>query len=337
MTKVSVIVPVYNVEKYLSKCLDSLVNQTLRDLEIICINDGSTDNSLKILRQYASNDSRIIVIDQKNSGTGSARNRGLKVAKGEYIAFADPDDWLELNAFEELYKKAKELNAQILMFDYNIASDKKTKYRCQADVLKEKFNFDLCEKKYLDKNDIKKFFCDISVYVWCKIYQKQFLDEHKIYFPEVYFSEDHFFTWLCLYNAEKIYYMNKSFYYYYMRLTSAVNSYFDPTYSVFDVTISMKKFIYEKMPEFTERIEDLCYYNFVHLYNAMPFYAFFKRRKFLKKYYEYFGKEKYSNLIKKLDESKKPFYREIFSVQNKFYTFKVKEITILGFKFRYEK
>lgn len=336
MTKVSVIVPVYNVEKYLSKCLDSLVNQTLRDLEIICINDGSTDNSLKILRQYASNDSRIIVIDQKNSGTGSARNRGLEVAKGEYIAFADPDDWFELNAFEELYKKAKELNAQILMFDYNIASDKKTKYRCQADVLKEKFNFDLCEKKYLDKNDIRKYFLNISVFVWSRIYQKKFLDEHDIRYPVVYVNEDCIFTWLCLYNAEKICYVNKSYYNYFLRLNSAVYSYFDPTNSIYDSIVSMKKFIDEKMPEFKEVTEYLYYQHFVHWYNTMPFYAFLKRRKFLKKYYEHFGEEKYTNLIKKLKKLKEPFYRKIFSIQNKSYNFKVKEIMILGFKFRYE-
>ncbi len=92
MPKVSIIVPVYNVEKYLSTCLDSLINQTLKDIEIICINDGSTDNSLNILNEYAQKDTRIIVINKENSGPGSCRNLGIEKATGEYIQFVDSDD-----------------------------------------------------------------------------------------------------------------------------------------------------------------------------------------------------------------------------------------------------
>lgn len=97
--KVSIIVPVYNVENYLRKCLDSLINQTLKNIEIICINDGSTDNSLSILEEYASKDERIIVINQENAGVSSARNRGLEIATGEYIAFVDADDSVTPDCF----------------------------------------------------------------------------------------------------------------------------------------------------------------------------------------------------------------------------------------------
>ena len=97
----SVIIPVYNVEPYLEQCLDSVINQTYKNLEIICINDGSTDNSLKILEKYQKKDNRIKLINQKNKGLSEARNAGLDVAKGEYIAFVDSDDYLELNAYEE--------------------------------------------------------------------------------------------------------------------------------------------------------------------------------------------------------------------------------------------
>ena len=90
--KVSVIVPVYNVEKYLKKCLDSLVNQTLKDIEIICVNDGSTDNSLQILQEYANTHPNIVIVDQENQGVSLARNNGIKKAKGGYIGFVDPDD-----------------------------------------------------------------------------------------------------------------------------------------------------------------------------------------------------------------------------------------------------
>ena len=93
--KVSVIIPLYNVENYLKQCLDSVVNQTLKEIEIICINDGSTDNSKQILEDYARKDDRIKIINRKNSGQGVARNVGIKYAKGEYIGFVDSDDWVD--------------------------------------------------------------------------------------------------------------------------------------------------------------------------------------------------------------------------------------------------
>ena len=101
MIKVSVIMPVYNVEKYLHQCMDSLVQQTLTDIEIICVDDGSTDNSLAILQEYAQRDSRIIVLQQKNSGAGVARNTGMKIVKGEYLAIVDSDDFFELDMLEK--------------------------------------------------------------------------------------------------------------------------------------------------------------------------------------------------------------------------------------------
>ena len=118
--KVSVIVPVYNVEKYLKDCLDSVVNQTLEDIEIICVNDGSTDNSLAILEEYAEKDSRIKIITQENKGLGGARNTGLYHANGEYISFIDSDDWIELNTFEELYNMSKNLDLDMLMFQMKV-------------------------------------------------------------------------------------------------------------------------------------------------------------------------------------------------------------------------
>ena len=101
MVKISVIVPVYNVEKYLKKCLNSLINQTLNDIEIICVDDGSTDSSIEILKEFELKDDRIIVISQKNEGAATSRNKGINLAKGEYISFVDSDDWLELDAFEK--------------------------------------------------------------------------------------------------------------------------------------------------------------------------------------------------------------------------------------------
>ena len=116
--KISVIIPVYNVEKYLRECLNSVINQTMGDIEIICINDGSTDGSLDILKEYAEKDDRIIVINKTNGWLSAARNSGLKIAKGEYIQFVDSDDSLELNACETAYKYALQYDADVVVWEY---------------------------------------------------------------------------------------------------------------------------------------------------------------------------------------------------------------------------
>ena len=117
--EVSIIVPVYNVNMYLSKCLDSLLNQTFRNIEIICFNDASTDNSLDILNAYAKNDSRVKIIDSPiNVRQGEGRNRGIHEAKGRYIAFVDSDDWVSENFIEKLYSTAITTQSDIVTGDY---------------------------------------------------------------------------------------------------------------------------------------------------------------------------------------------------------------------------
>ena len=118
MPKVSVIIPIYNVEKYLRECLDSVVNQTLRDIEIICVNDGSTDGSIDIIQEYAQKDNRIKVVNKKNSGYGDSMNKGLEAVTGEYIGIIESDDIAELNMFEDLYNLAKDNNADLVKSDF---------------------------------------------------------------------------------------------------------------------------------------------------------------------------------------------------------------------------
>ncbi|HEC1763097.1 TPA: glycosyltransferase [Campylobacter jejuni] len=120
---VSVIVPIYNVEKYLRQCLDSIVNQTLQEIEIILIDDGSIDSSGSICDEYAAMDSRIVLIHKENAGLGAAYNTGLEIAKGEYIGFVESDDWIEPNMYEELYKKAKETNVDVCIGNFYYHSD----------------------------------------------------------------------------------------------------------------------------------------------------------------------------------------------------------------------
>ena len=118
MPKVSVIIPIYNVEKYLERCLKSVINQSLKDLEIICVNDGSEDKCIDILNFYQDKDSRIIVINKKNGGLSSARNAGIKRARGEYIYFIDPDDYIESWALEDLIYVSQKNNCDVVISGY---------------------------------------------------------------------------------------------------------------------------------------------------------------------------------------------------------------------------
>ena len=141
MAAVSVIIPVYNAAKYLSQCLQSVCNQTLRDIEIICVNDASTDNSLEILQEFSKQDARIKIIDLKeNKGAAVARNTAIKSAGGEYLGFVDSDDFIDLNFYEKLYKKAKETNACVVKGKIVIYCPK-TKSVLNSDVKNHKENY----------------------------------------------------------------------------------------------------------------------------------------------------------------------------------------------------
>ena len=146
MPKVSIIIPIYNAEQTLIKCLDSILHQTFDDFEIIAINDGSTDNSQRILYDYADRDSRLIIINQPNGGVASARQAGIEAATGNYAIHVDPDDWIEPNMLEALINTAESTNSDMVICDYFSDSAKSTNYICQqptsndADtVLKELF------------------------------------------------------------------------------------------------------------------------------------------------------------------------------------------------------
>ena len=159
--KVSVIVPVYNVESYLDKCLNSLVNQTLKDLEIIIINDGSTDNSQKIIDKYAKKYKNIIAITKENGGVSEARNLGLTKATGEYIGFLDSDDWIEPNMYELMYQKAISQDFDVVACDTQaIYKDKKVYI---SSNIKE------------DNVSNKELMIDAYAVIWNKIYKKELL------------------------------------------------------------------------------------------------------------------------------------------------------------------
>ena len=174
MIKVSVIVPVYNVENYLRACLDSIINQTLKDIEIICVNDGSTDSSLAILQEYARNDKRIKIIDSQNKGSSAARNIGIDVAQGDYIGFVDSDDWIDLNFYETLYNAAVSQNADIARTCYD--------YNYKNKVVEEKHLNAIIHAAADNNRDLK--INEHSVVIWNAIYKNRFLKSNNIRFLE---------------------------------------------------------------------------------------------------------------------------------------------------------
>lgn len=213
MCKISVIIPVYNVENYLKECLDSICTQTLTDIEIICINDGSTDNSLNILNEYAKKDSRIKIISKENGGQATARNLGIKEAQGEYIAFVDSDDFIEPKMLEKLYKKSKENNLDIAMC-------KISTYNNQTRKIKDNVWYYMLgvfrdfEKDIFTHKDTKEFTCNIAVTPYNKIYKTSLLIDNNILFPEGLIFEDEKFFYDVYLRAKKISLIDEFLYYY---------------------------------------------------------------------------------------------------------------------------
>lgn len=171
--KVSIIMPTYKVEKYFRQCIESVINQTLTDIEIIPVDDGSPDNCGKIMDEFAANDSRIKPIHQENGGYGKAVNAGIAVATGEYIGIVETDDWCEPNMFEKLYTQAKKLDADVSKCDFKYYFGKNYFKPCNSirKVGKENVLYTLKENPAIMKYHVS---------IWSAIYRKSFLDKHNI-------------------------------------------------------------------------------------------------------------------------------------------------------------
>ena len=215
--KVSVIVPAYNIAKHIEKCLNSLINQTLKEIEIIVVDDGSTDETPNIIRKFVEKDSRVIAISQENKKQGAARNHGLRVAKAEYIVFVDSDDYVDFNYCEELYKTAINSNADIVTTNMLKHKKKYNKYNVlykntkEATSVKNKIN--LCQ------DNTQRFF-----YVMNRIFKNSFLKENKILFEENCYFEDVMFMTKAIFKANKIVSCPNTTYHYIEHPTSTVKS-----------------------------------------------------------------------------------------------------------------
>lgn len=223
---ISVIVPIYNVEKYVDRCITSIVNQTYKKLEIILVDDGSTDQSNKICDNWMKKDKRILVIHKKNHGVSSARNEGLRIAKGQFISFIDADDWIDVNMYEELLKYMTNNDADIGICGYT----KEFGYtKKPGDLIKNEFKKTearlfsrkaaVMEIFRYENNKVPKFFswelCD-------KIFARDLLC--SLCFDEsIYNGEDMLFCWQAFKNAKRIAFLPLYSYHYFMRENSAVH------------------------------------------------------------------------------------------------------------------
>ncbi len=215
MVKVSVIVPVYNVEKYLEKCLESLVNQTLKEIEIIVVNDGTKDNSGEIIDKYAKKyPNKVKGYTKENGGLSSARNYGLQYATGEYIAFVDSDDWVELDMYEKMYHKAKEKNFDIVVCNLSyVYEDKKVKAYSNV------------KNDLTKREEIKNAMLDIYPAAWNKIYKKD-LFKNKVEFKKGVWFEDVEFLYRLFPYINSIGKVD-DFLYNYLQRSGAITSTFD--------------------------------------------------------------------------------------------------------------
>ena len=176
--KLSVLVPVCNVEKYLDQCLTSIVNQTFTDMEIIVINDGSTDNSLDIIKKFAAKDKRIQIIDKPNEGYGKSMNRGLDAARGKYIGIVESDDWIDPDMYETLVTIAEKNDLDVVKSDYFIY----TTTGGDKSIKKNELRGQKCHKVFLPRKNIGVFFVTPSI--WSAIYKREFLNKNQIRFVE---------------------------------------------------------------------------------------------------------------------------------------------------------
>lgn len=216
--KISIIVPIYNVEKYIDKAMESIVNQTYKNLEIILINDESKDKSIKICEKYIKNDTRIKLVNQKNKGLSGARNTGLENATGDYIMFIDPDDTFELNACENLYKEIEKTNADYVIANYRNMDEDDTKWDKPA------FDTNKYKKMQVSIKEPTKCFYVMNSGVWNKIFRKEFLDAIKVKFVEKTPAEDAIFTTYCFIKAQKVYYTPEIVYNYRLRESDSISS-----------------------------------------------------------------------------------------------------------------
>ena len=250
---ISIIIPVYKVEKYLKKCIESVLNQTYTNLQIILVDDGSPDNCGKICDEYAKKDSRIEVIHKANGGLSDARNVGISKAKGRYIGFVDSDDYIKENMYEILLNLIKKYDADVSICNLYDVIDGNEYIRNKENGIREYSRLDILKEVLLDKN--------IQSYAWNKLYKKELFDEVKYPIGKKY--EDIGTTFYIFEKCNKIVVTSEPEYYYLKRSDSLVNNVTEST--VFDyMELILQRYLY-----INDNIKELKQYNDYYLVRTL--------------------------------------------------------------------
>ena len=204
MPKVSVIIPIYNAAEFLGECLDSVLAQTLTDIEVICVNDGSPDNSLEILREYEKKDSRIKIIDQKNQGAGAARNHGMSVARGEYLSFLDSDDFFDRDMLKDAYEAAHDCGADVCVFDADLFNHTTKTFRKCTWAFRRQFFPNRNPFSPLDEDVRENIFRMFNGWPWDKLFRREFVQKIGLQYQNLRTTNDMFFVFIGLARAKKI-------------------------------------------------------------------------------------------------------------------------------------
>jgi len=345
MSKISIIVPVYNTAPYLRRCLNSLVNQTLQDIEIICVDDCSTDNSLEILKEYK--DKIKVISLQKNAGVSKARNLGIETSCGEYLAFVDSDDYVDLNFYEELYKKAISNNAKVV--------------KSQKKIVLE--NGEVHIDRFKDNDNVFEHAYSLMT----AIYSAELIKKNNIKFLEnLTNGEDCVFLNSILLNVEKVYTVQNTFYYYCRRQGSLDCE--ELSFEKIESIVSAIKIMIDdvnKAKLYTTNKEIYLDY-FVKKIDFLILYVFFRselkearklvaqtmcyiysecklgcktNKKIYKNLFKYLKRRDITKIIKEVEKNNNVnFYRKIFSIYNEYVgSIKYKIIWIFGVKIKFRK
>ncbi len=211
---ISVIVPVYNVQDYLVQCLDSILSQTFPYFELICVNDGSTDKSRDILEKYKKRDYRIKIIDKENGGLSSARNAGMKIAKGEFLSFIDSDDWVDKTMLEKLYKNIQDTNSDIAICAVHQFDETNQQIDDSNPYYTLGFFDSTFDGRSFSYKDTKPFIMDVCVMAWNKLYRKSLTDKYNAHFPDGFIFEDGPFFFSIFFKTQRVCIVRDFLYYY---------------------------------------------------------------------------------------------------------------------------
>lgn len=275
--KVSIVIPIFNAENHIVKCLESITSQTMQELEIICINDGSTDNSLEILKHFAQKDKRIIIINKENEGPGIAKNLGIQKAQGEYIGFVDADDWIDSKMYECMFQQAKNLNSEIVICDYINYKDFKQKAQKEDFFFKAKSKtqiqtVDIPANCNIDKNIIYDTLLTTPSYSGNKLYLTKFLKDNNLEFLPQKCYEDITFTLKCMICANNISYIDSPFYRYRIHQASTILKTETRYYQYINTCNEIKEILSQN--NLTKRLQNnliyFCSKNAEQLWNELP-------------------------------------------------------------------